>query len=357
MKNFTKENYEAVVNYAMVVYETVTPGLKDAAEKVATYFGESQELFIGKPIIDSTDENQKALEYVLRYAALDDTEAFEKLCNLKEVKKNAAFAKKDYSSDGLFETEDYLSYLFECVSSLSWVAPLQKKTPILTILKVQVSGRILRAKQINEAGGESYINAQDLGGLLKHFNGDLFRILEMSFEEYKAIFPRRGRKAYQNVLALADKRRETSYDGLLSTYNIDESKGHVFADACAEEDSLQEGFRDTFQNAIQYTQTIIKKAEDLEDSVTADKFRSVNLGYQMLLDIYTDEKATSAKKKEVFAYYSRCKEYSKLCAAHTFSYFTKKAIEDFTTNWKFYADGDEKVITYLQRGFQKLETA
>lgn len=349
MKNFTKEHLNAVVNYADIVFDTITPELKAAAEKVAEYLGEPQEFFTEKSISSDAPVDQRVLECVLRFTALDDERAFEKLCEIN--KKNANNIRCSSTSNQMFyEHDEYFSYLFRCVSSLRWVKAiakqdiLTKKASIGKILETQIKLQIAEDQRILEAGSESQKHAEDFRKLLKRFEGDVFRIIDMSFEEYKELFPRRGRFAYDNIIALANKRRESSYDALLDDKDLDKSKCQFFVDNRTLGNSLQEGIRDTFQNAVNYTNTIVEKAEAMGDRVYTDKFRSVNLGYQLLID----RSINDMTEEEVTAYYSKCADFSKLWAAHSYNYFIKKAVEDFKEHWKFYTDGDEEVQSYVQ---------
>lgn len=352
MKNFTKAHLEAVVNYAMQNYEAITPELKTAVEEVSEFLGEPKEFFTKKQIENGLSTNQQMLECLLRFTALDDERAFERLCELnKDNAKHAKFAVPE--SQIPYESDDFYSFLFERVASLRWIDSLKKNLAISTILARHVAFEFREAQRIIEAGSHSTFNVDDFKKLLNMYDGDLFRVIEMSFEEYKSIFPRRGKKAYEDVMDLAQKRRYISCDELLEKYELDESKAQIFADNRDTDNGLREGIQNTFQNAVQYTQTIIEKAEKLGDRVYADKFRSVNLGYQMLIDLHLNEMTEA----EITAYYSKCKEFSKLWAAHSYNYFIKKSLEDFKEHWEFYTAGDAEVQSYVQYLIKAMEAA
>ena len=356
MRTFTTDDLMTLVSYADRNFAVINPSLKEAVEQVASNLGISQAFFLHSTVKPVTDKNQDILEYALRLTALNDEEAFEKLYRLfggAAYIMNVEISKDTGHSRLMYEADEYYSYFWEQIMSLQWVNALNKDVDIQKILRIGTDGRIRRGMQALESGNSGK-PAEILHTLLKRFGGNVDDILSIKYEEFKGMYPKLGHRTYEDVLGLAQKRRESSYDMMVLTSDthVDNSKNEYLVDKRNTVTSVDEGVTQVFQQAIQYTQNIANMSEEQGDRPYANKFQSINLGYQILVDMNLN----GLTEEEITVYYGNSL-YAKLWEKHSLQYFTKKALEDFRENWEFYVGEDEEVRSYIQTLMRATEAA
>ena len=88
--------------------------------------------------------------------------------------------------NSMYQHEEFFSFLYECLESLTWVPALAKNLSLDNILQVQVRGRIVRHYQNIDLGEDgSDKDVEILNKLKKIYDGDVSAIVQMTFAEFK----------------------------------------------------------------------------------------------------------------------------------------------------------------------------